>query len=180
MMPGECIILGKLINGIAPSLSPSLTGASIAVIFTVINLLGVKISGRIQFLFALILFGGILLYFGASIPKLQWANYQPVFDRGFGGVLLMIPISMLGFMGFDILPQAAEEVDAPIRKLVYLIPVSIVFVAFFYIIVSIANAGIEPWQKLAASKESIPILDPVTPWAKRELWLSWRRVSAGF
>jgi len=161
MMPGECIILGKLIHGINPSWSPSLTGALIAVFFTVINLLGVRISGRIQFLFTLILFGGILLYCAAAIPKLQWANYQPVFGKGIGGIAIMIPISMLGFMGFDILPQAAEEVNAPIRKMVFLIPLSIIFVAFFYFIVNLANAGLEPWQKLAASKDSIPIMGPV-------------------
>ena len=162
MMPGECIIIGKLVNGLNPDLSPSTTGAVIAVIFTIINILGVKFSGRIQFLFALILFGGILLYFGAALPKLQWANYQPVFSRGIGGIAIMIPIAMLGFMGFDILPQAAEEIDAPIRKMVFLIPLAIVFVAVFYIIVSIANAGVQHWEILAKSTDSVPILAPVT------------------
>lgn len=162
MMPGECIIIGKLVNGINPSFSPSLTGAIVAVVFTIINLLGVRISGRIQFLFALILFGGILVYFGASIPKLEASNFQPFFGRGIGGVAMMIPIAMLGFMGFDILPQAAEEIDAPIRKMVFLIPLAIVFVAFFYIIVNIANAGLQPWEELANSTESVPIIGPVT------------------
>ena len=86
MMPGECIILGKLIHGINPALSPTLTGALIAVFFTVINLLGVRISGRIQFLFAVFLFAGILIYVVAALPKLQLANFQPVFGRGMGGV----------------------------------------------------------------------------------------------
>lgn len=162
MMPGECIIIGKLVNGLNPDFSPSTTGAVVAIVFTIINLLGVKISGRIQFVFALILFGGILLYFGAALPKIEWANYQPIFGRGLGGVAIMIPIAMLGFMGFDILPQAAEEIDAPIRKMVFLIPLSIVFVAFFYIIVSIANAGVQPWEILAKSTDSVPILGPVT------------------
>jgi len=161
MMPGECIILGKLIHGINPALSPTLTGALIAVFFTVINLLGVRISGRVQFLFAILLFAGILIYVIAALPKLQLANFQPVFGRGMGGVLLMVPLSMLAFMGFDVLPQAAEEVNAPIRKLVFLIPASIVFVAFFYFAVTVANAGLVPWENLAKSTENIPILAPV-------------------
>jgi len=161
MMPGECIILGKLIHGINPALSPTLTGALIAVFFTVINLLGVRISGRVQFLFAILLFAGILIYVVAALPKLQLANFQPVFGRGMGGVLLMVPLSMLAFMGFDVLPQAAEEVDAPIRKLVFLIPASIVFVAFFYFAITVANAGLVPWENLARSTENIPILEPV-------------------
>ncbi|MBU3915300.1 APC family permease, partial [bacterium] len=99
MMPGECIIIGKLLNGINPAFPPALTGAITAVIFTIINLLGVKLSGRIQFFCALILFGGILLYFGAALPKLEIVNFQPVFSRGLTGIAIMIPIAMLGFMG---------------------------------------------------------------------------------
>jgi amino acid transporter len=161
MMPGECIILGKLMHGIQPSFSPAVTGAAIAVFFTVINLLGVRLSGRVQFLFTLILFAGILIYVVAALPKIELANFQPVLGRGWGGVLLMVPLSMLAFMGFDILPQAAEEVNAPIRKMVFLIPASILAVAVFYIAVMMANAGLAPWEKMAKSTAEIPILDTV-------------------
>ena len=74
MMPGECIILGKLIHGIYPSFSPAVTGAVIAIFFTLINLLGVKLSGRIQFLFTLILFAGIFIYVAAALPKIGLAH----------------------------------------------------------------------------------------------------------
>ncbi len=161
MMPGECIILGKLIHGIHPGLSPSLTGAGIAVFFTLVNLLGVKISGRVQFAFTLILFAGIFIYVVCALPKIEIANYQPVLGRGWGGVFLMVPLSMLAFMGFDILPQAAEEVNAPIRKMVFLIPASILTVALFYIAIMMVNAGLEPWEKMAKSTAEIPILDTV-------------------
>jgi amino acid transporter len=36
-----------------------------------------------------------------------------------------------------------------------------VFVAFFYFAVTVANAGLVPWESLAKSTESIPILAPV-------------------
>jgi len=161
MMPGECIILGKLIHGIQPSFSPSITGAAIAVFFTVVNLLGVRLSGRIQFIFTLILFVGIFIYVMAALPKIELNNFQPVLGRGWGGVFLMVPLSMLAFMGFDILPQAAEEVNAPIRKMVFLIPASILVVAVFYIAVMMANAGLAPWENMAKSTAEIPILDTV-------------------
>ena len=161
MMPGECIILGKLLHGLSPSLSPALMGALIAVVFTIINLVGVRISGWVQFAMSLALFLGIAIYVVAAAPKLELVNYQPVFGRGMGGVLMMVPLCMLAFMGYDILPQAAEEVNAPIRKMVFLIPASILFVAFFYFMVIVANAGLAPWEQLAKSTEEIPILGVV-------------------
>jgi amino acid transporter len=162
MMPGECIILGKLVHGIAPGLSPAWTGAVLALVFTIINLLGVRISGYVQLVLTLALFAGILIYVVGALPKLEWANYQPILGRGWGGVFLMVPLSMLAFMGYDILPQAAEEVNAPVRKMVFLIPASILFVAFFYFMVTVANAGLAPWEGLAKSEAHIPIMDVVT------------------
>ncbi len=162
MMPGGCIILGKLINGIYPGLSPAAVGAGLALAFTLINLYGVTLSGRVQLLFALMLFLGIFIYVAAALPKIQVVNFHPFLGRGWGGVLLMIPLCMLAFMGFDVLPQAAEEINAPIRKMVFLIPASIVMVALFYIGTTLANVGLEPWEKLAKSTAEIPIVSPVT------------------
>ena len=61
----------------------------------------------------------------------------------------MIPIYFLGFMGYDILPQAAQEVKAPIRKMVFVIPLSILFVFIAYMVIAITNAGVVPWEQLA-------------------------------
>ncbi|MCG8566767.1 MAG: amino acid permease [Desulfobacterales bacterium] len=162
MMPGECIILGKLIHGLNPDLSPALTGAGIAVFFTLVNLVGVRLSGRVQLFFTLVLFLGIFLYVAAALPKIHMENITPFMGRGWGGVLLMVPLSMLAFMGFDVLPQAAEEIQAPIRKMVFLIPASIGVVGLFYVATTLANVGLEPWEKLAQSTDEIPILSPVT------------------
>jgi len=73
----------------------------------------------------------------------------------------MIPIAMLAFMGYDVLPQAAEEVNAPIRKMVFIIPVSIFFVAFMYIAVLVVTAGVVHWETIAKNTEHIPIMPSV-------------------
>ena len=161
MMPGECIILGKLINGINPSLSPSIVGASLALLFTLINLVGIRFSGLVQFFMTLALFAGVLIFVIAGVPHLELANVQPFFGRGVGGIFIVIPIGMLAFMGYDVLPQAAEETNAPIRKMVFLIPGSIVFVAVIYALVVWVSAGVVPWESIAKSTEHIPILPSV-------------------
>jgi amino acid transporter len=66
---------------------------------------------------------------------------------------------MLAFMGFDIVPQAAEEVKSPIKKVVYLIPLSIVFVGLFYFGAFFTAAGNVPPAEIAESTAEVPLID---------------------
>ncbi len=162
MMPGECIIIGKLVNAIVPAVPTTWIGVMAAVVFTVINLLGIRFSAIIQLVLTIILFAGIFVYALPGLANIQIDNFLPFFGRGVGGMFLMVPIYFLGFMGYDILPQAAEEVKSPIRKMVFVIPLSILFVLIAYFVIAVTNAGVLPWEQIAKSKENIPILPIVT------------------
>lgn len=157
MMPGECIIIGQLVSSVVPGVSVAWVGVGAAIIFTVINLLGIRFSAIVQLILTIILFGGIFAYALPGLGNLQVENFMPFFGRGIAGMLMMMPIYFLGFMGFDILPQAAQEVNAPIRKMVFVIPLSILFVYIAYLVIAITNAGVLPWEQLAQSKDALPI-----------------------
>ena len=158
MMPGECIIIGKLAAGLIPGVPVAWVGVGAAVIFTVINLIGITFSAIVQLILTLILFGGIFIYAVPGFAQIDVANLTPFFGRGVAGMFLMVPIYFLGFMGYDILPQAAEEVKSPVRKMVFVIPMSILFVLVAYMAVAIVNAGVLPWEQIAKSTDPVPIL----------------------
>jgi len=158
MMPGECIIIGKLAAGLIPGVPVVWVGVGAAVIFTVINLIGITFSAIVQLILTVILFGGIFVYALPGLAQVDVANMTPFFGRGVAGMFLMVPIYFLGFMGYDILPQAAEEVKSPVRKMVFVIPLSILFVLIAYMAVAIVNAGVLPWEQIANSTDPVPIL----------------------
>ena len=158
MMPGECIIIGKLAAGIIPGVPVAWVGVGAAVIFTIINLIGITFSAIVQLILTLILFGGIFIYAVPGFAQIDVANLTPFFGRGVAGMFLMVPIYFLGFMGYDILPQAAEEVKSPVRKMVFVIPMSILFVLVAYMAVAIVNAGVLPWEQIAKSTDPVPII----------------------
>jgi amino acid transporter len=157
MMPGECIIIGQLVSAIIPGVPVAWVGVGAAIVFTIINLIGIRFSAIVQLILTVILFGGIFIYALPGLGNLQVENFMPFFGRGVAGMFMMVPIYMLGFMGYDILPQAAQEVKAPIRKMVFVIPLSILFVFIAYLIIGITNAGVLPWEQLAKSKDALPI-----------------------
>jgi amino acid transporter len=162
MMPGECIIIGKLVNAIIPAAPVAWVGVAAAVIFTVINLVGITFSALVQLILTIVLFGGMFLYAIPGFGNLQVENMMPFFGRGVAGMFLMVPIYFLAFMGYDILPQAAEEVKSPVRKMVFVIPLSILFVLLAYLAVGITNMGVLPWEQIARSTESVPIMPIAT------------------
>jgi APA family basic amino acid/polyamine antiporter len=157
MMPGECIIIGQLVSAIIPGVPVAWVGVGAAIVFTIINLVGIRFSAIVQLILTVILFGGIFIYALPGLGNLQVENFMPFFGRGVAGMFMMVPIYFLGFMGYDILPQAAQEVKAPIRKMVFVIPLSILFVFIAYLVIGITNAGVLPWEQLAKSKDALPI-----------------------
>ncbi|MCX5997502.1 MAG: APC family permease [Chloroflexi bacterium] len=162
MMPGECIIIGKLFAGIIPGAPVALSGVGAAIIFTGINLVGITFSGLVQLILTVILFAGMFIYAIPGLGQIDAANLMPFFGRGVAGMFLMVPIYFLAFMGYDILPQAAEEVKSPVRKMVFVIPLSIVFVLLAYLAVAITNTGVLPWESIAKSTDPVPIMPIAT------------------
>lgn len=159
MMPGEVIILSKIFAMLSSASPKWITGTLIAIIFGAINLLGVRISAIFQLIFAIILFLGMAIFIFGGLENIQWSNFSPFFEGRVPGMLMMVPIAMLAFMGFDIVPQAAEEVKSPIEKVVYLIPLSIIFVCFFYFGAFFTAAANEHPNVIAQSKAEVPLID---------------------
>jgi APA family basic amino acid/polyamine antiporter len=159
MMPGEIIVLSKVLSMLFSSPPKWLIGVVLALIFGGINLLGIRISAILQLIFAIVLFLGMAIFIFGGLGNIHWENFTPFFDGHVGGMLMMVPIAMLAFMGFDIVPQAAEEVKSPIRQVVYLIPLSIVFVCFFYFGAFFTAAGNVPPAQIAQSKAEVPLIE---------------------
>jgi amino acid transporter len=94
-------------------LLPAVIGAAAAAVVTAINVRGIKLTALVQTLSTLvILLVGALLVSGSLING-DSANMEPLFNNGVAGVfgvLIVVPMMMIGF---DVIPQSAEEIDLP-------------------------------------------------------------------
>ncbi|MDO5051416.1 MAG: APC family permease [Pseudoclavibacter sp.] len=114
----------------------ALVGAGTAVLITVINIMGVRVAGGVQTFVILFLFAiGALQVFGAATAG-DVANMQPLFSgsgaAGFLAVLVVVPFM---FVGFDVIPQAAEEVNLPPRRVGRLSFIAVLIAAAWYIMI---------------------------------------------
>lgn len=141
-------------------LGETLFASAILILFGVLNILGVKKAAFIQTVLATLLATSAitLCITGLISSKAQGINMEPVwgFDKaaamaasattetigefahkGTGGIMSAIlatfAIAPWAFVGFDTIPQAAEEFNFPFKKVMGIMVIAIAFGCFVYI-----------------------------------------------
>lgn len=98
-----------------------------------INYRGIKFTSFITFVLTLlILVAGILLITGGSVAG-NAENMQPYFQFGLAGIFAVVIMTPFMFVGFDVIPQAAEEIDLPQKTIGKLLIFSVVLAVVWYI-----------------------------------------------
>jgi basic amino acid/polyamine antiporter, APA family len=110
-------------------------GMGATLLITILNIVGVRPAAIFQAIATLlIVIGGIVLVTGASISG-SIDNAEPLFITGFAGiagVLVMVP-GML--VGFDVIPQSAEEIDLPRHQIGRILIISVMAAVLWYILI---------------------------------------------
>ena len=65
-------------------------------------------------------------------------NAKPLFDGGVSGILSVAVMTPFMFVGFDVIPQAAEEINVPFKKIGGIMILSIAMAVIWYIMIIIA------------------------------------------
>lgn len=161
---------------------------AILILFAILNLLGVKKAGYVQTTLAGLLVLSVLTLTIAAIasPKTNLENLAPIwgFDKsaaiaaatngtytsidefakgGTTGILSAIlatfAIAPWAFVGFDTIPQAAEEFKFSYKKVSFIMIIAIAFGCFVYTANNtIAAAALSNWPELIVNAESTPWL----------------------
>ncbi|MFD1205271.1 MULTISPECIES: APC family permease [Sporosarcina] len=123
-----------------------LIASFLILLFAFINTTGANISGRIQFYFSVLLVGGVVLLglftFGFAEQPLE--NIKPYFSGKqsiLTSILVIVAIAPWAYVGFDNVPQAAEEFRFSPRKATMLIVASL-FTSFLIYAIMI---GLTSW-----------------------------------
>lgn len=116
----------------------------VAVLITYINIKGIKTAAILQTILTFTIAGvGIILVAASAINgSSNNLNGQLLLGNGIGGSLKnIISIAVVApffLFGFDVIPQVAEEINVPLKKLGKLLVLSIVLAVVFYALVVFA------------------------------------------
>lgn len=94
-----------------------LIGSGGALFLTALNYIGAKPAAIFQSVFTVaIILTGFLLLGGATFNG-DFANLEPMFQGGVGGLMAVLVMIPFLFVGFDVIPQVAAEINAPKKSL---------------------------------------------------------------
>jgi amino acid transporter len=90
----------------------------------------------------------------------DWSNLEPGFPDGrrwWKGVFSIVAMAPWAFIGFDCIPQSAEEYNFSHKKSTGIMITAILMAALLYIaICTVTAAGLKPWQELLADRNNWP------------------------
>ncbi|WP_027364388.1 APC family permease [Desulfotruncus alcoholivorax] len=112
-----------------------LIGVTGSILMTIVNYVGIKVAAFLQLVFTIgIALVGLVLIGGAVVNG-STANMEPLFVNGFKGIFTVAIMTPFMFVGFDVIPQAAEEINIPYKSIGKILLVSVFLAALWYIMV---------------------------------------------
>ena len=117
-------------------LTTILLGVGVAVLITFINIRGAKTAAILQtVLTAIIAIAGILLVVGSAVngdgANITGQMWESGTGTTLGSVFKVACMTPFLFIGFDVIPQAAEEINVPLKKIGKMMILSVVLAVVY-------------------------------------------------
>lgn len=148
----------------------ALIGTICAIVIAWINIRGVKVASLVQtFVVWFLIIVGLMLLTGGFVGG-DLENTEPLFTGGGAGFIGVMAVVPFLFVGFDVIPQSAEEVKLPPAKIGKLVVLSVVMAIVFYIIIIGTTSMAMPADELGThdlvTADALSIMFGSTVWGK--------------
>ncbi|MPZ94292.1 MAG: amino acid permease, partial [Propionibacteriales bacterium] len=127
-------------------------GVVAAVVMTGLNYVGVRPAAVFQKIAVLFLAAvGVALLLGAFVGG-STQDMQPLFTGGTAGIITVLVATPFLFVGFDVIPQSAEEINLPTRQMGQLLIISVGLAVLWYVVIMVTVGSSMPAADLAQSE----------------------------
>ena len=136
-----------------------------AILMSGANYIGIRFAAILQSIITIVFLLIGLSFIGGSLVTGDIQNTTPMFTSGVGGamsVLIMVPALLVGF---DVIPQSAEEINVPPEQIGKLLVFSVSLAVLWYVIITLAVS-------LAMDQTSLVDADIATADANAVVWNS--------
>ncbi|TQM02106.1 APC family permease [Pseudonocardia kunmingensis] len=130
----------------------ALVGIAGAVLITGLNYVGIRPASVAQTVaVAFLIAVGLVLLTGSFVGG-EVANLEPWFAGGIAGFVGVLVATPFLFVGFDVIPQSAEEINLPYRQVGKLLVLSVLMATAFYIVVVLSVSAALPRAELGSAE----------------------------
>jgi ethanolamine permease len=174
--PAVAFALGSYVHFLHPALPVLPIAIGCYVVFTIINMLGIKESAMFSLIVTLLAVAELLMFMGIVAPGFKWENFkQDAMPFGWGGVFAAIPFAIWFYLAIEGVAMVAEEVKDPQRTIPKGYISSIVTLTLLALGVMFFTGGVTNWHNL--SRIDYPLPEAISIVLGKQN--SWTKVFAG-
>jgi len=147
--PAIAFAIGAYFNAFFPGVSMLSTAIIAYVLFTTLNIVGIKVAAGFEMLITVLAVAELLLFVGIVSPHVKPNNLvHQAFPNGWGGALAAIPFAIWFFLGIEGIANVAEETRNPQRDIQKGFGWAMFTLAMLCVLVFISAVGVAGWEAI--------------------------------
>lgn len=147
--PAIAFAIGAYFNLFFPQLPILAIAVFSYVVFTALNIYGVKAAATFELVITIFAVGELLLFTGVTLPHFEMANLQHnAFPNGWQGVFAAIPFAIWFFLAIEGVANVAEEAINPQRTILFGFGSAIFTLVILCVLVFTSSVGVAGWEAI--------------------------------
>jgi ethanolamine permease len=147
--PAIAFAIGAYFNLFFPQIPIIAIAVFSYIIFTALNIYGVKAAALFELVITIFAVGELLLFAGVSLPHFEWKNLQHnAFPNGWQGAFAAIPFAIWFFLAIEGVANVAEEAINPRRTMLIGFGSAILTLVILCILTFAGSVGVAGWEAI--------------------------------
>ena len=147
--PAIAAAIGAYFHIFFPQFSVSTIAVAAYVLFTALNIYGIKAAATFELVITAFAVFELLLFSGITLPHFHWENLtQNAFPNGWEGVWAATPFAIWFFLGLEGVANVAEETVNPQRNVLLGFGSALLTLIILCALVFVSSVGVGGWEKV--------------------------------
>ncbi|ANH83940.1 ethanolamine permease [Niabella ginsenosidivorans] len=160
--PAIAFAIGAYFNLFFPQFSILSIAVTAYILFTALNISGVKAAATFELIITIMAVGELLLFAGITLPHFDAAHLQKnALPNGWQGIFASIPFAIWFFLGIEGVANVAEETKNPQKTILKGFGSAILTLVLLCILTFAGSVGVAGWEAVVYTKEGAPSDSPL-------------------
>ncbi|MES2591901.1 MAG: ethanolamine permease [Bacteroidota bacterium] len=152
--PAIAFAIGAYFNLIFPQFDIVLTAITAYIIFTLLNIYGVKAAATFELIVTFLAVVELLIFAGVTIPHFEAENLtRNALPNGWAGAFAALPFAIWFFLGIEGVANVAEETVNPQKDILKGFGSAIVTLVALCVLTFVAAIGVGGWESIVFNAE---------------------------
>lgn len=160
--PAIAFAIGAYFNLIFPQFDILWVAITVYVIFTLLNIYGVKAAATFELIVTLLAVVELLIFAGVTLPHFQAENLtRNALPFGYTGVFAALPFAIWFFLGIEGVANVAEETINPQKDILKGFGSAIITLVVLCVLTFVAAIGVGGWEAIVYNAEGLTSDSPL-------------------